>query len=351
MDETRYITRALELARLAEGRVSPRPPVGALIVAPNGDVVGEGWSTDGPGLHAEVAALSAAGEQARGATCYATLEPCLKWCTPALIASGVSRVVASITDPNPNVDGKGFDELRRAGIEVGTGPGADEAAVLIAPFTKWISTNRPFVTLKLAASLDGKVAAPDGTSRWITGEAARADVHELRRIVDAICVGSGTVITDDPLLTYRGPFDVKQPLRVVLDSHGLTPEHANVRNDDAPTLIITKSDVAAGEGGLDLDAVLDLLGGRGICHLLVEGGPTLAGSFVERKLVDKLVLYLAPKIVGGEAPGMFGDGVKTITEAWNVEIEAVTRFGDDLKIEARFPATGGALRAAPSEVN
>jgi diaminohydroxyphosphoribosylaminopyrimidine deaminase/5-amino-6-(5-phosphoribosylamino)uracil reductase len=342
VDETRLIDRALEMARRAEGRVAPRPPVGAVIVSADGEVVGEGWTRRKPGPHAEDDALAQAGGRARGGTAYVTLEPCTMArskpasCATLLIEAGIKRVVCSVVDPCPDVNGAGFQMLRDAGIEVEVGPGADEALRLIEPFARWITTNRPFVTLKLAASLDGKVAAPDGTSRWITGEAARAEVHELRRIADAICVGSGTVLADDPSLTYRGPHEADQPLRVVLDSHNRTPDNTKVRNADAPTLILTSEDVGSGEGGLDLHAVLDLLGERGICHLMVEGGPTLAASFMERRLVDRFVLYLAPKIIGGDAPGLFTDGVKTITDAWDVEIDRVTRVGDDIKVEARL---------------
>jgi diaminohydroxyphosphoribosylaminopyrimidine deaminase/5-amino-6-(5-phosphoribosylamino)uracil reductase len=333
--EEGYMARALELARLAEGSVSPRPPVGAVIVRED-QIVGEGHTTDGEGLHAEIAALQAAGDKASSATCYATLEPCLRWCVPALVSAGISRVVYATTDPNPQVDGQGHAALREAGIEVTSGICGDEARRLIEPFATWIATKRPFVTLKLAASLDGKVAAPDGTSQWITGEEARAEVHELRRRVDAIMVGSGTVLVDDPLLTYRGPQPGKQPLRVVLDSAGRVPEAAKIRNDEAPTLVLTHRDVAVADGGLDLGAVLDLLGSRGICHLLLEGGPTLASSFVHAGLVDELVLYLAPKLIGGDAPALFADGVKTLADAWSLEITDVQHVGDDIKITARF---------------
>jgi diaminohydroxyphosphoribosylaminopyrimidine deaminase/5-amino-6-(5-phosphoribosylamino)uracil reductase len=318
-----------------------------VIVTDAGVVAGEGRSRDGAGLHAETAALEAASDDARGATCYVSLEPCLKWCTPALIDAGIRRVVAATTDPNPQVNGRGVEALRAAGITVDVGLGEHEARALVEPFARWVRTGMPLVTLKLAASLDGKVAAPDGTSRWITGEAARAEVHDLRRRVDAVLVGSGTVLADDPALTFRTPgLEGKQPLRVVLDSSGRTPRDAQIFDAAAPSLVVTTedSDVASGpdvvrvprsEAGVDVRAALRALGERGICHVLVEGGPRIAASFAELGLVDRLVLYLAPKLIGGDAPGLFATGVKTLSEAWQLEIAAVDRVGDDVRIEAR----------------
>ncbi len=345
--------RALELARLAEGCVSPRPPVGAVVVAPDGAVVGEGSTRRKPGPHAEGEALTQAGERARGATVYVTLEPCAHLCAPALVDAGVARVVSSTIDPNPKVDGEGHAMLRRAGIDAETGVLEHEARALIEPFTTWLATGRPFVTLKVAASLDGKVAAADGTSRWITGEQARAEVHDLRRRVDAVLVGSGTVVADDPALTFRtAGLDGDQPLRVVLDASGRTPATAQLFDDAAKALVITTDDVSddritawltagadvshvsSADGGVDIAAALDVLGERGICHVLVEPGPRLAASFVERGLVDRFLIYLAPKLIGGEAPGLLASGAKTITDAWALEIIDVARVGDDLRISA-----------------
>jgi diaminohydroxyphosphoribosylaminopyrimidine deaminase/5-amino-6-(5-phosphoribosylamino)uracil reductase len=248
--------------------------------------------------------------------------------------------------------------LRTAGITVVTGALRRNARAQIEPFAKWVTTGTPFVTLKLAASLDGKVAARDGTSRWITGAEARAEVHVLRRRVDAVIVGSMTVVRDDPLLTHRletetGP----QPLRVVIDGSGRSSPAARVFNSDAPTLVITSEDldesfvdawrsagaeverVSSGESGVDVRAALDVLGRRGLCHVLVEGGPTIGSSFVESELVDRFVLYLAPKLIGGEAPGLLNDGVKTLADAWSLRIERVQRVGEDIRIDAvREPA-------------
>jgi diaminohydroxyphosphoribosylaminopyrimidine deaminase/5-amino-6-(5-phosphoribosylamino)uracil reductase len=206
----------------------------------------------------------------------------------------------------------------------------------------------------MATTLDGKVAALDGTSMWITGAEARAEVHEMRRRADAVLVGSMTVLRDDPLLTSRIDGEtVTQPLRVVVDGSGRTPADARVFNDDAPTLVITNEDqtdahvsrwraagaeverVPAGENGVDIQAALELLGRRGLCHVLVEGGPTIAASFVAGGLIDRFVLYLAPKLIGGDAPGLLNDGVKTLTDAWDLKIDAVRRVGDDIRIDAR----------------
>lgn len=355
MDDAKLMGRALELAARAEGSVAPRPCVGAVIVSPEGEVVGEGFTALRPGPHAETAALEAAGVRARGATVYTSLEPCSHAtvtppCTAALIAAGVARAVVGAIDPDPRVNGEGVRILRDAGIAVETGVLRREAEALIEPFAKWVTTDRPFVTLKLAMTLDGKVAAPDGTSRWITGPEARAEVHDLRRRADAVLVGAGTVEADDPALTFREPgLEGAQPLRVLVDSSGRTSASAQLFDDAAPTLVLTVDDVAAGaweragaevarvasgEGGVDLDAALVELGRRGVCHLLCECGPTLAGSLVDQGLVDRFVLYLAPKLIGGDAPGAIGVGVKTIADVWELEIEDVTRVGADIRIDA-----------------
>jgi diaminohydroxyphosphoribosylaminopyrimidine deaminase/5-amino-6-(5-phosphoribosylamino)uracil reductase len=351
MSEARYMERALELANASDGSVAPRPPVGCVIVTPDGETF-EGRTKRKPGPHAEAEALAAAGPRAKGATAYVTLEPCTVAvskpfsCAHLLIEAGVARVVAAMQDPCPDIDGRGFAMLRDAGIDVEVGSCEDEARALIEPFTKWIATREPFVTLKLGASLDGKVAAPDGTSQWITGEQARADVHDLRRRADAVVVGSGTVAADDPALTFRTPgLEGDQPLRVVFDSSGRTSRTAQIFDGAAPSLVVATGEgewpadvvrVAHAEGGVDIAEALRALGERGICHVLVEAGPTLAGSFVAAGAVDRLVLYLAPKIIGGDAPGLFNAGVKTLVDAWQLRIENVTRIGDDIKIEARL---------------
>jgi diaminohydroxyphosphoribosylaminopyrimidine deaminase/5-amino-6-(5-phosphoribosylamino)uracil reductase len=357
-DDRRFMERALELASRTEGSVSPRPPVGCVIVAPSGEIVGEGWDTPTPGPHAEVMALVAAGDRARRATVYCTLEPCSHTgvtgpCATALVEAGVARVVVGTKDPNPAVDGRGLRLLRDAGVEVRTGVLATRTRSLIEPFAKWVRTGRPLVTLKLAATLDGKVAAPDGTSRWLTGPEARAEVHEMRRRADAVLVGSMTVTRDDPLLTFRHGARGTQPLRVVVDGSGRTPTGARVFNGDAPTLVITSEDldpsfleawrsagaeverVPAGEGGVDVEAAIAVLGRRGVSHVLVEGGPTIAASLVGHGLVDRFVLYIAPLLIGGDAPGLLHTGVKTLADAWRIRITSVRRVGRDVRVDGR----------------
>jgi diaminohydroxyphosphoribosylaminopyrimidine deaminase/5-amino-6-(5-phosphoribosylamino)uracil reductase len=270
--------------------------------------------------------------------------------------AGIARVVAPIRDPNPAVDGRGIGFLRDSGIEVVEGVRAGEATRLIAGFARHSSTGLPLVTLKMAASLDGRVAARDGSSRWITGEEARADGHLLRAGAGAVVVGVGTVVADDPELTVRLPgHRGRPPLRVVVDSRGRTPPGAAVLNDLAPTVIATTPacspavrasweaagaevwvvDQADGNGRVSLPAVVEALGKREVQDLLMEGGPTLAWSAVRQGVVDRLVLYLAPKLIGGGAPGvMEGPGISTISEALGLEITDVGGVGRDLKVVA-----------------
>jgi diaminohydroxyphosphoribosylaminopyrimidine deaminase/5-amino-6-(5-phosphoribosylamino)uracil reductase len=359
-EHERYMWRALELAALGRGLVSPNPMVGAVVVR-DGRVVGEGWH-EGPGMpHAEARALGAAGTLARGATIYCTLEPCdhvgrTPPCTSAIIESGVVRAVVAAGDPNPLVDGRGFDRLRASGVEVVGGVLEEPSRRLNAAFERHVVSGLPFVTLKSAASLDGKTAATDRSSRWITGEAAREDAHHLRAASDAIVVGAGTVIDDDPALTVRDPsYGGHPPLRVVVDASGRVPAHARVFDGSAPTLIATTglapreavdawtaagADVESFEpdemGGVCLPDMLAHLGKRDVQGLLLEGGATLAWSFVEQHLIDRVVLYLAPKLIGGaQAPGvLMGEGFAPIGRAVGLRIVSVERIGDDLKVEA-----------------
>jgi diaminohydroxyphosphoribosylaminopyrimidine deaminase/5-amino-6-(5-phosphoribosylamino)uracil reductase len=335
--------------------------VGAVVVR-DGRVVGEGWYEGPRGRpHAEILALRKAGERARGATLYCTLEPCdhhgsTPPCTEAVIGSGVTTVVVAAGDPNPIVDGRGFARLRGAGIDVSHGIMADEAHRLNAAFERHVTSGFPFVTLKAAASLDGKTAARDGSSKWITGESARDDVQRLRAGADAIVVGAGTVLADDPSLTVRDPsYTGRAPLRVVVDAAGRVPADAAVFDASAPTLVATIGSAdqrhvdgwaAAGADVVELDedrsghvsiaAMLGHLGKRDVQGLVVEGGATLAWSFVRDGLVDRVVLYLAPKLVGGdEAPGVLaGLGFAPIGAALDLRISSVERIGDDLKVEA-----------------
>ncbi len=355
-----FMRRALELARNGLGLASPNPMVGAVLVA-DGRVVGEGWH-EGPGTaHAEVMALEAAGDTARGATLYATLEPCSHQgrtppCAPRVVAAGVARVVGALQDPNPLVDGSGFRLLREAGVEAMVGILEDEGRELIAGFAKHIGTGLPFVVLKMAASLDGKIAARDGSSRWITGEEARRDAHRLRAGSDAVVVGVGTALADDPSLTvrldrYRG----RQPLRVVVDGRGRLPASATVLNGTALALVATTPSAPPGaraawegrgadvlvldpdeEGRVPLGGLMAALGKRDIHTVLIEGGATLGWSAVESGVVDRLVLYLAPKLLGGtSAPGVLGgDGAATIADALSASIRSVEPIGEDLKVVA-----------------
>jgi diaminohydroxyphosphoribosylaminopyrimidine deaminase/5-amino-6-(5-phosphoribosylamino)uracil reductase len=362
-DETdeAMMRRALALAERGRGLVSPNPLVGAVVVRQD-RVVGEGWH-DGPGNpHAEIHALRAAGDVAHGATLYVTLEPCdhhgrTPPCTNAILEAGIARVVAAACDPNPIVDGRGFERLRRAGVEVASGVLEAEAERLNEAFAKHVRTGLPLVVLKMAATLDGKVAARDGSSRWITGEEARAEVHRMRAAADAILVGAGTILADDPSLTVRDPDYRGHPvLRVLVDARGRVPATAKLFSDQAPTLVVTTeaspeerrgewaqagADVVvfdyATKGGVSLDALFAHLGKRDVQLVLVEGGPTLAWSAVRDGLVDKLVLFLAPKLVGGAgAPGILGgEGLAPIAEALDVEIVDVALVGRDIKVEAR----------------
>jgi diaminohydroxyphosphoribosylaminopyrimidine deaminase/5-amino-6-(5-phosphoribosylamino)uracil reductase len=353
-----WMRRAFRLAERGRGLASPNPPVGAVVVR-DGEAVAEGFHR-GPGTpHAEIVAIEAAGELTRGATLYVTLEPCTHQgrtppCAPRVIAAGFAHVVVGATDPNPAVDGRGIAALRDAGIEVEAGVLEADADRLIQAFSKHVRTGRPFVTAKMAISLDGRAAAADGSSQWITGPSARRDAHRLRAEADAIIVGVSTVVRDDPNLTvrlrgYRG----RQPLRVVVDSAARTPADATVLNDAAPTLIATTekaTEDAVGvlkahsaevlrspsrDGRVDLSAVLEQLGRRGVASVLVEGGPTLLGDAVERGLVDRFVFYIAPKLLGSGGPGAVAALVApTIADARDLRVGSVRHVGADLRIEA-----------------
>jgi diaminohydroxyphosphoribosylaminopyrimidine deaminase/5-amino-6-(5-phosphoribosylamino)uracil reductase len=354
-----YIERTLALAELGRGLVSPNPMVGAVVVT-DGRIVGEGHH-EGPGRpHAEIVALRQADRAARGGTLFVSLEPCDHHgrtgpCTDAIIQAGIARVVAAMRDPNPIVDGRGFDRLRSAGIEVVEGVHREEAERLNEAFAKHARTGSPFVTWKMAASLDGKVASRDGTSRWITGEAARADVHRLRAASDAIVVGAGTALADDPSLTVRMPgYRGTPPIRVLVDARGRVPATGDLFTDEAPTLVATTTlapedrrrewDQAGAEvalyepegGGVPLARLMEDLGKRDAQGVLLEGGPTLAWSAVEEGLVDRIVVYLAPKLIGGaDAPTVLGGrGFAPIAGALGLQIRSFDLVGEDLKVEA-----------------
>jgi diaminohydroxyphosphoribosylaminopyrimidine deaminase/5-amino-6-(5-phosphoribosylamino)uracil reductase len=342
--------RAVELSRAALGTTSPNPPVGAVVLDADGTVVGEGWTRPPGGPHAEVVALQQAGERGRGGTAVVTLEPCRHTgrtgpCTQALLDAGVSRVVFACSDATPDAAG-GAAALRDAGVEVEQVL-ADEVAH--GPLEAWLTsrrTGRPFVTWKYAATLDGRSAAADGTSRWITGEQSRADVHRLRSEVDAVVAGVGTVLADDPLLTTR-PDPGHQPLRVVVDSRARTPLTARALSGPRPAVVAVRSDVGDGtypdqlslpgddDGRVDLPALLHALAERDVVSVLLEGGPTLAGAFVAQGLVDRVVGYVAPALLGSGPSALQDAGVGTIAATHRLRLDDVTRTGDDVRLTLR----------------
>jgi diaminohydroxyphosphoribosylaminopyrimidine deaminase/5-amino-6-(5-phosphoribosylamino)uracil reductase len=364
-DDHHHMVRALELARLGLYSTPPNPSVGCVLVR-WGQVVGEGHHERAGEPHAEVVAVREAGVASRGATAYVTLEPCSHHgrtppCTESLIAAGVRRVVVAMRDPNPRVNGSGLARLEQAGITTAHGLLAGEAAEINRGFVRRMLTGRPWVTLKLGASLDGRTALANGTSKWITGERARADVQRLRARASAIVTGSGTVLADDPMLTVRDPdLDLRgrRPLRVVLDSALRTPLTAQVLSFSGTTLLLTR-DAAAPQAaplreagaqveaippaaeGVDLEAALDRLGELECNEVLVEAGPTLAGEFVRRGLVDEIVVYMAPVVLGDAARSLFNlPPLERMCDRCEFEWRDVARIGDDLRLTLR-PRRGG----------
>lgn len=327
---------AIAASEGVRGTTSPNPPVGCVVLDAGGVVVGVGATSPPGGAHAEVVALAQAGGRARGGTAVVTLEPCAHQgrtppCTGALLDAGVARVVHAVADPNPKAAG-GADVLRAAGVEVASGVLAEE--VRRGPLRAWLHfarTGRPHVTWKYAASLDGRVAAGDGTSRWISSEESRAEVHELRTKVDAIMVGSGTVRTDDPRLTARLARPVqdggRQPLRVVVGMGDLPPG-ARVLDDEAETMHLRTHDP---------DVVLGALAARGVVDVLLEGGPTLAGAFAGARRVDRVLAYIAPKFLGDGPSALRDAGVSTVTEAVGLVVEQVSMCGPDVRVSAVVP--------------
>jgi diaminohydroxyphosphoribosylaminopyrimidine deaminase/5-amino-6-(5-phosphoribosylamino)uracil reductase len=338
MDEdadARHMRRAVELSRLSLGETSPNPNVGCVLVGAGGDVVGEGRTAPAGGPHAEVSALAAAGERACGGTAYVTLEPCDHTgrtgpCTQALIAAGVARVVVAVRDPNPVAAG-GAETLRRAGVAVDvidTGAARD---AMIGWLTA-VGRGTPYVIWKFAATLDGRSAAADGTSKWITSPEARADVHRIRGSVDAVIAGIGTVLADDPQLTVRTPdgLAARQPLRVVVEGGGRTPPAAKILDGSAPTWVATAPD----GGRVDLRGMLRQLYAKGVRTALLEGGPTLAGAFLAEGLVDRVVAYLAPKLLGAGPAALGAAGISTISEVLTLDVVDLAAIGPDVRLTA-----------------
>ncbi|MDQ3889989.1 MAG: bifunctional diaminohydroxyphosphoribosylaminopyrimidine deaminase/5-amino-6-(5-phosphoribosylamino)uracil reductase RibD [Actinomycetota bacterium] len=321
MTHRHHLERALELAERGRGTTRPNPVVGAVLVAPGGEVVGEGWHEHPGGPHAETVALEAAGERARGATLYVTLEPCAHHgrtpaCADAVVAAGVDRILCAAGDPDPRTNGKGFQRLREAGIavEMADGDLGRQARRQNEAFRTWVVGRRPFVTYKAAMTVDGRVAAASGDARWISGEESRRLVHELRAAHDAVAVGAGTARADLPSLTARNVRAAHQPRRLAF-GRGPLPAGSGLELLSGP-----------------IPAELALLADEGVQSLLLEGGPTLAGAFLRADLIDKLVLFVAPTIVGGDdAPPLFaGRGAARLADAIPVTGLDVRRVGEDV---------------------
>ncbi|WP_245978967.1 bifunctional diaminohydroxyphosphoribosylaminopyrimidine deaminase/5-amino-6-(5-phosphoribosylamino)uracil reductase RibD [Solilutibacter pythonis] len=355
------MARALRLAERGRFTTKPNPMVGCVLVKA-GAVVGEGWHRHAGGAHAEIHALDAAGEDARGATAYVTLEPCAHVgrtgpCADALIEAGVSKVIAAMRDPFPKVDGAGFDKLRGAGIEVASGLMAAQARELNRAFFSRIERGRPWLRIKLGVSLDGHTALASGESQWITSPEAREDVHHWRARCGALLTGAGTVLADDPHLTVRlsDGADFVPPLRVVLDAGLATVARGNVRRGDGATLYFHAPDakpprgidllrhpVALAGGQLDLAAVLAELARREINEVQVEAGATLAGAFLRAGLVDEVLLYLAPVLLGEQARPMFGGlGIDRMSDGQRLKLLDLRQIGPDLRL-LMAPGAGNA---------
>ena len=359
-EDLRYLRRTLALAKRAHGRTSPNPMVGAVVVN-DGEIVGEGFHPKAGQPHAEVFALRAAGARAVGATLYVSLEPCAHYgktppCADAVAQSGVRRVVFASLDLDPRVAGQGLEKLRRAGIEVDYGALTEEEQHLNEAYRHWQRTQMPFVTLKLAASLDGKIATRTGESQWITGEAARRDVHRLRATQDAILTTARTVLADDPALTARIPRG-HDPRRVVVDARACTPPDARVYApaERPPLLATTVSDPAqlapfrergvevltlpAEDGHVDLACLMAALGEREILSLMVEAGGAFAAALLTADLVHKVRWYLAPILIGGQqaTPVLGGTGVAHLAEAPRLQNLTCTRIGEDFRFEGYLP--------------
>ena len=353
-----YMERALELSREALGLSSPNPPVGAVVVK-DGQVVGEGHTLPPGQAHAEIIALRQAGESARGAHLYTTLEPCCHFgktppCTRDIISAGITDVHVATLDPNPLVNGKGVTELQDAGLSVHLNECGDEARQVVEAYTRFVATGLPFVTAKFAMSLDGKIATSSGDSRWISSEEARRCAAELRRLSDAVMVGIGTVLADDPRLTARdddGRNLPRQPLRVVVEGASWLPLEAQLLREPGPVLVATPRAAAereaapgaavadfahlpAGDGLVDLEALMQALGQRGVTSLLVEGGGVLLGSMFDLGLVDKVVAFVSPVVIGGrEAPTpVAGAGVEAMAAAMRLSRSRTELIGEDVMI-------------------
>lgn len=363
--DEKYMQLALDLAANAKGQTNPNPLVGAIIVK-DGVIVGTGFHRKAGEPHAEVHAFRMAGEHAKGATLYVTLEPCSHYgktppCANLVKESEVSRVVVAMQDPNPDVAGRGIKLLRDTGIEVEVGVLEAQSRRLNERFIHNMLTNRPFIIAKYAMTLDGKIAAHTGHSKWVTGEAAREDVHHIRHEVDAILVGVGTVITDNPILTTRlKEGSGKNPIRIIMDSLLRTPAYAHILNvDEAKTILVCSEDVKQEKiqsfeekgitvlpvrhehKGLVIDDMLEKLYQLGITDILVEGGSTVNASFLQSGAINKYIVYVAPKVLGGRLSltPVAGHSATTMDEAFDVEFDSFEKVGEDLRIIA-YPKKG-----------
>jgi len=352
MTDEYYIKRTLRLAAKAQGMTSPNPMVGAVLIK-NGRILSEDFHRKAGTPHAEALAIAKAGDKARGSTLYVSLEPCCHTekrtppCTKAIISAGIKEVVIAMKDPNPHVAGMGIAELQRAGIEVRSGILEDRAQRLNEAYIKYITTGKPFVILKIAMTLDGKIATPEGQSKWITGEKARRLVHRLRSSVDAVLTAIGSVKADDPQLTARFPHS-KNPARIVIDPNLEIPLNANVLKIPPETIIVTrnagdKADHLEKSGviilpfkeKLDLQRLMEHLGKRHITSVLIEGGSSLNAHALEDGIVDKVMLFIAPKIIGGKDsyPAVGGKTFRKLEEAYRLKDISLRKIGDDFLIE------------------
>jgi len=356
MNDNAYMARAMQLARRGLYTAHPNPRVGCVLVR-DGKIVGEGWHEKTGGPHAEVVALNDAGDAAKGATVYVTLEPCSHTgrtppCADALVDAGVARVVIGMQDPNPQVAGSGIERLRQAGIDAVVGVLESDCRGLNPGFIRRMETGRPYVRLKLAVSLDGRTAMASGESKWITSEAARADVQKLRAMSSAIITGAGTVLADDPSLTVRTETVARQPLRVIVDSHLSTPATARIFREDGETIVVTASEDAeaveelvnagaeviqfsSANHGFNLEELMQLLVERECNEVMFEAGATLAGSALSSGIVDELIVYVAPHVMGADARGMFNipdlDGME---DRIALEVADVRMVGPDIRIRS-----------------
>jgi diaminohydroxyphosphoribosylaminopyrimidine deaminase/5-amino-6-(5-phosphoribosylamino)uracil reductase len=356
-----YMEQALSLARLALGQVSPNPAVGATVIK-NNTIIGKGYTQPPGSSHAEIVALKQAGREARGSAMYVTLEPCCLFgrtppCSQAIIAAGINEVHMAMLDPNPSVYGRGKEELEKAGIKTFVGEHMKEAKGINEAYSRFITCGIPFVTAKFAMSLDGKLATYSGDSKWISSDESRQYAHNLRKTIDAIMTGVNTVLADNPHLTARcsggrGGTAKKQPLRIIVDGRGRTPITARVFNEPGETLLVWGRPASPKEkaafarvgaeilempsvdGYIDLEKLLEILGKRQITSILVEGGGILLGSLFDQRLVDKVIAFIAPIIIGGEEAktAVGGKGVAKVVDSLKLEHVTQERFGQDIMI-------------------